>query len=223
MGILFFVGGLSAQVGGLFTYEFLNFAPSARISALGGTHIAAVDDDINIAANNPGVLNPLMHEKLSFSHAFHPADIHYGYVTGGYHHKPLRTTFQLGVRYVNYGELDLTNVLGQVEGTFRAAEYGLTLGAGRQLNERFRAGANLRLISSQFETYNSLGLTADLGLVYQDTASNFTFTVLARNMGVQLSTYQAGNREPLPFEMQAGMAKRLAYLPFQFSIIYRFV
>jgi hypothetical protein len=216
-------GTVLAQVGGLFTYEFLNFAPSARISALGGTHIAVVDDDINIAANNPAVLNPLMHEQLSFSHAFHPADIHYGYVAGGYHHDRLNTTFQLGVRYVSYGEFDLTNIFGQVEGSFRAAEYGLTLGAGHQLNERLRAGLNLRMISSQFETYHSLGLTADLGLVYQDTAKNLAFTVLARNMGYQLSPYRDANPEPLPFEMQAGFTKRLAYLPFQFSIIYRFL
>jgi len=214
---------LTAQVGGLFTYEFLNFAHSARVGALGGTHIAIMDDDINLAATNPALLNPEMHQQLSFSHAFHPADINYGYVAGGMHHDRLNTTFHLGVRYVNYGDFDLTNVQGITEGTFKAAEYGVTLGAGAQLAERIRGGVNLRFISSQLETYASIGLAADASLLYQDTAKNFTFTFVARNMGYQLSTYRDGNNEPLPFELQLGISKRLRYLPFQFSIIYRYL
>lgn len=215
--------GMQAQVGGLFTYEFLNFAHSARLSALGGTHIAVMDDDINMAATNPALLNAAMHQQLSFSHAFHPADINYGYVAGGFHQKQWQTTFHLGVRYVNYGTFDLTNVLGQVEGTFKPAENAFTIGAGRELGERFRGGVNLRFISSRFEQYNSIGLSADASLLYLDTAKNFSFTFVARNIGTQLQTYRDGNDEPIPFELQLGLAKRLRYLPFQFSVIYRYL
>lgn len=214
---------LTAQVGGLFTYEFLNFAPSARVSALGGTHIAVVDEDVNIASANPASLNPMMHQQLSFSHAFHPAGIGYGYASGGYHHEGLNTTFHGGIRYVNYGDFDLTNTLGQIEGDFKAAEYAITIGAGREIAERLRAGVNLRFITSQLESYNSLGLVADLSLLYQDTAKNFILTFVARNAGRQLSTFREGNVEPLPFELQAGLSKRLKYLPFQFSLIYRYL
>ncbi len=214
---------LAAQVGGLFTYEFLNFAPSARISALGGTHIAVMDDDINIGATNPAVLNPLMHEQLSFSHAFHPGGVQYGYATGGYYHKKWETTFSGGIRYANYGTFDLTNNLGQIEGDFKAAEYGISIGAGRQLAERLRGGINLRFVTSRLESYNSAGIVADLSLLYQDTAKNLILTMVARNAGRQLSTYREGNIEPLPFELQAGISKRLRYLPFQFSLVYRYL
>ncbi len=219
----FTVLSLNAQVGGLFTYEFLNFAPSARISALGGTHIAVVDEDINMASTNPASLNPLMHQQLSFSHAFHPGGIGYGYASGGYHHENWNTTFHGGIRYVNYGDFDLTNTLGQIEGDFKAAEYAVTIGAGRELAERLRGGVNLRFISSQLESYNSIGLVADLSLLYQDTAKNFIITFVARNAGRQLSTFREDNIEPLPFEIQAGLSKRLKYLPFQFSIVYRYL
>ena len=220
---LFLAANLPAQVGGLFTYEFLNFSPSARISALGGTHIAVADDDINMAANNPALLNPLMHEQLSFSHAFHPAGIQYGYAVGGWRREAWNTTFQAGVRYVNYGEFDLTNALGQVEGDFKAAEYAITLGAARPLGERLTGGVNLRLVTSQLESYNSLGLVADLGLLYQDTASRFSFSIVARNAGRQITTYRDDNVEPMPFEIQVGVAKRLQHLPFRFSVIYRYL
>ncbi len=221
--VLLLSSGLSAQVGGLFTYEFLNFAPSARVSALGGTHIAVADDDVNLAANNPSLLNPMMHEQLAFSHAFHPAGINYGYAVGGWYREAWKTTLQAGIRYVNYGEFDLTNALGQVEGDFKAAEYAITLGAARPIAERLTAGVNLRFITSQLESYNSLGLVADLALLYQDTASNFSLSIVARNAGRQLTTYREDNVEPLPFEMQIGVAKRLKHLPFRFSLIYRYL
>lgn len=220
---LFFSCSLQAQVGGLFTYEFLNFSPSARISALGGTHIAVMDDDINIAATNPAALNPEMHQQLSFSHAFHPGGIQYGYVSGGVYNEKLKTTFSGGVRYVNYGDFDLTNNLGQIEGQFSAGEYAFGIGAGREIGERLHAGVNLRFVTSRFETYQSTGLVADLALMYRDTASKFIFTMVARNAGRQLSTYREGNNEPLPFELQAGVSKRLRYLPFQFSLVYRYI
>lgn len=213
---------MQAQVGGLFTYEFLNFSPSARVSALGGTHIAVADEDVNLAAQNPSLLNEAMHQQLSFSHAFHPAGIQYGYATGGWHHSNWATTFHGGIRYVNYGEFDLTNAQGQVEGNFKAAEYALTVGAARPIYDRLSAGVNLRFITSRLESYNSVGLAADLGLLYQDTAKNFSLTFVARNAGRQLSTYREDNVEPLPFEMQVGLAKRLRYLPFRFSIVYRY-
>jgi hypothetical protein len=215
--------GIQAQIGGLFTYEFLNFAPSARVSALGGTHIAVVDDDINIGAGNPAAINELMHQQLSFSHAFHPGGIQYGYASGGFHHKRWQTTFTGGIRYANYGDFQLTNDLGQVEGDFQAAEYAITLGAGRQLAERLRGGINLRFVTSQLESYTSTGLVADLSLLYQDTAKNFIMTLVARNAGRQLSTYRPDNNEPLPFELQAGISKRLKYLPFRFSLVYRYL
>lgn len=215
--------GLHAQIGGLFTYEFLNFAPSARVAALGGVQIAVLDDDVNLAALNPAALNPLMHQQLSFSHAFHLGGIQYGYASGAVHHQRWATTFHGGLQYVGYGDFDQTNDLGEVEGSFKAAEYALVVGAGRELGERFHGGVNLRLVSSQLESYASYGLVADAGLTYLDTARNLTVSVVARNAGTQLSTYREGNSEPLPFEMQVGVSKRLNHLPFRFSIIYRYL
>lgn len=214
---------LDAQIGGLFTYEFLNFAPSARVAALGGAQIAVLDDDVNMAAFNPAVLNPLMHQQLSFSHAFHLGGIQYGYASGAVHHQRWATTFHGGIQYVNYGDFDQTNDLGEVEGSFKAAEYALTLGAGRELGERIHGGINVRLVNSQLESYGSFGILADAGLTYLDTAHNLTVSVVARNAGTQLSTYREGGNEPLPFEMQVGISKRLRYLPFRFSVIYRYL
>jgi hypothetical protein len=213
----------AAQLGGLHTFSFLNLSPSARISGLGGNLITVMDDDVNLAYHNPGLLNASMHQQLAFSHGFLFEGIQQGYAGFGHHAGKWNTTFHTGIQYVRYGVFDYTDEFGNEGGTFKAAEYAITLGAARQVDERLSIGANAKLITSQLESYHSLGIAADLAAVYFDTARQLTFTVVMRNVGTQLSTYRSGNREPLPFDFQAGVSKRLQYLPFRFSVIYHHI
>ncbi len=210
--------------GGDEVFEFMNFSPSARITALGGNMLPVFDDDINLARLNPALLNPSMHQQLAFNHNFHINSLNNGYAAFGHHVEAWQTTFQVGAQYAGYGEFEETDEAGQVLGTFRANEYALNLGAGRQVDERLHIGANLRLVSSQLAAYHSFGLAADLAVAYQDTGSAFVATLVARNIGAQLSTYDPDSpHEPLPFEVQVGISKRLRYLPFRLSIVYRYL
>jgi hypothetical protein len=85
-------------------------------------------------------------------------------------------------------------------------------------------GANLKLISSQLAGYSSFGVGADLAVHYVDTSGLFGISLLARNAGRQLGQYDATTgREPMPFELQLGINKELRYLPFRFSLIYRYL
>jgi hypothetical protein len=212
---------LNAQlIGGQRTYRFLGLSPSARVSGLAGNLITVADDDVNLAYQNPAALNPSMHQQISFNHSFHIDGIGHGFVTYGHHAEPWNTTFYGGLKYVQYGEFERTNEFFQTEGTFKANEYALVLGAARQIDERLHLGTNLKIINSQFDIYQSVGIAADIALFYRDTSKLFTATLLMKNAGTQLSTYSPGEREPLPFEMQIGVSKRLQYLPFRFSIIY---
>jgi hypothetical protein len=218
---IWMTGALSAQIGGISIYEFLNLPNSARITALGGTLITVRDDDANLAFSNPAALNPLMHQQLAFNHSFHVADISHGYASYAHHFDKSGITGHAGVHYINYGDFDQTDEFGLLEGTFNAGEYAFTMGAGAQVYEHLAVGANLKFISSQFESYQSLGLAGDLAATYFDTSRNLVFTFAFRNIGTQLTTYREGDPEPLPFEMQLGLSKRLRYLPFRFSVIYR--
>lgn len=212
---------LSAQIGGLHTYEFMNLSPSARITALGGNLITVRDDDANLALGNPAALNATMHQQVSINHSFHVAGISHGYASYAHHWQDAGLTSHFGVQYVSYGDFVETNERGQEIGTFQAAEYAINLGVGKQVAERLAVGANLKAITSQLERYSSFGLGLDAAATYFDTSSNFVATMVFRNMGRQLSYYRDGNPEPLPFEIQMGISKKLQYLPFRFSIIYR--
>lgn len=214
---------LQAQLGGLHTYEFLNLSPSARLTALGGNLITVRDDDVNLALGNPAALNPEMHQQIAVNHSFHVAGISHGYAAFGHHFDSLGFTSHVGIQYVNYGTFDETDDRGEILGTFDAAEYAINLGVGKQVYDRLAIGANLKVITSQMAGYSSFGLGADAAATYIDTARNLTATLVFRNMGRQLTYYAEDNLEPLPFEMQFGISKRLRYLPFRFSVIYRFL
>lgn len=214
-------GNLLAQLGGQRAFSFLNLSPSARITALGGNLITVVDDDANLAYANPALLNPLMHQQITFSHNFHLAKIQNGYAAYANYFPKLKTTFHAGVQYVNYGEIEARNEFNTVEGTFKPSENAFTIGAARQVDERLSVGANLKLLTSRLDVFSSLGLAADVAAAYADTANRFTATIVFKNIGTQLTPYREGNFEPLPFEIQVGISKRLRYLPFRFSIIYQ--
>lgn len=208
-----------AQIGGDNVYEFINLPASARVGALGGSLITVKDDDAVLGYSNPAALNPLMHKQAAFNTAFHVAGINHGYAGYAVHSDKLSTTFNGGIQYASYGNFTAADVTGQAVGEFKAAEYVLNLGAGRQYSEQISYGLNLKTIYSRLESYNSVGIAADAAVMYADTATNFTATLVLKNMGTQLSTFTADNREPLPFEIQAGVSKRLRYLPFRFSVI----
>ncbi len=214
---------LQAQVnGGNHVFEFLNLAPSARIAALGGQLLTTADDDVSLAFANPAVANANQHQALAFSHQFLPAGIHSGYAAFGWHANAVQTSFHGGFRYISYGTFDLTDETDQVMGTFKANELAFTLGAARQLYERLSVGLNLRLISSRFETYNSYGLTFDLGALYSDTSSLLSVALVLRNAGTQLTPY-LDVRQPVPFEMLVGVSKRLRHMPLRLSVTYRYL
>lgn len=210
----------NAQIGGTQVYEFLNLAQSPRITALGGTALAIKDSDVALAYSNPAALNPLMDDQLTFSSEFYfsGTGIVHGYAGYGFHLDKADITMHGGIQYITYGKFDARDVFSNDIGTFKSSEYAITTGASKQLSDKLSAGANLKLITSQLEGYNSFGMTMDLAGMYADTASNFTASIIFKNIGTQFSTY-AGTREAIPFEIQAGFSKKLKYLPFRISVI----
>lgn len=211
--------GHSQSIGGDNVYEFLNAPPSARVTALGGTLISVRDDDASLAHENPAVLNKAMHNQLSVNHVFHVLDIQNGYAAYAHHLEKLDVTAHAGMQYMSYGDFDATDEAGNILGTFKANEYAFTIGAAKQLYEKLAIGANLKLVSSQLEDYNSVGLAADIGAYYQDTSGLFSAALVLKNVGVQLTKYD-DVREDLPYDMQIAISQELRHLPFRFTLTY---
>lgn len=215
---LLYSNTLFCQIGGINAYEFLNLPASARLTALGG-HLPSVhDEDITLAFSNPASLNDNMHNRVSFSHNFHFADIQNGYVAYGRNIKKWDINTHFSIQYMNYGDFKYADIIGNQEGTFGANETAFMIGASKKVAERITIGGNLKGVFSNLESYSSTGVLMDLGLNYAKDSSNFIMSFVIKNVGAELTTY-AGERFGTPLDIQIGISKRLKYLPFRLSVI----
>src|ERR1051326_689373 len=116
-----------AQIGGNATYEFLNLPFSARTAALGGNVISVKDDDINLIAQNPSLLNSSMDNKLALNYVNYFSDVNYGYTAFA---KSLGKigNFSAGMQFLDYGKFTRADENGIQQGTFHASEYCMNLG-----------------------------------------------------------------------------------------------
>lgn len=212
----------SAQIGGDNSYEFLNLANSARIASIGDNYLVAKDNDITLTLSNPSLITDDMNNHLSLSFVDYFSDINYGYALYSHTFEKLGS-FTGGVQFIDYGAFTYADETGQTAGTFSASEYALQIGWGRELDSSFSIGANLKTIFSSLESYNSFGLAVDVAGTYYNRKNDLTISLLIRNAGAQISYYYPGERNPLPFEIQLGLSKKLKHLPFRYFVNYNHI
>lgn len=209
----------SAQVlGGKNVYSFLDLPAAPQITALGGVNVSQQNNDLSLALLNPALLRPSMHTHLQVNYAGYFAGVKYLHVTAAFHVPSVATTFATSLQYVGYGDITHTDAAGNIMGTFRPNDLAWQISASRQYLEKWHYGLSLKYIHSRYLQYQSSGISTDVGISYQDTARGWQAGLVAKNMGTQLTTYDgAGEKEPLPFDLQIGISKRLAHVPLQLS------
>lgn len=209
----------NAQIGGDNTYEVLGLTSSPRIAGMGGDFLAIYDNDISLASTNPSLINPGLHNNLGVNFVNYFSGINYGEATFSRSFNNAGS-FAATMQYIDYGSFDYADETGARSGQFYAGESVLNLGWGRQLDTNFMIGASLKFIYSSLETYNSFGMGVDVAGSYVSNDRSFAISLIAKNIGRQITSYDNSNNEPLPFELQVGLTKKLNHLPFRYSIIY---
>jgi hypothetical protein len=211
---LVFVTAHAQVTGGRFTMEFLRLSNSPHVSALGGINVVNPERDIAFAFQNPALMRPGLHNMLGLNHNFYYAGISSSNLQYGYHVQKIETSFMFGVQYLNYGDFTQTDNIGTQIGTFKANEFAFTLGASRQYKEKWRYGVATKVARSVLYDKSALAFLADVGIVYNDTASLWTFSGVAKNMGFMGAKFNPdAPAEPLPFDLQLGVSKRFAHIP----------
>ncbi len=208
-----------AQIGGESTYQFLELTNSARIAALGGSQIAILDStDLNLPYHNPSLLDSSMQNKVLVNYVNYLSDINYGYASFAKSFKGIGN-FALGMHYINYGKFKEATEFGELTGnSFKAAEYALYIIYSNNY-KRIHYGATLKPILSSFESYQSVGIAADFGISLASKNKSTNISLVARNLGTQITTYyNEGEREPIPFNLQAGISTRLKHAPIILSL-----
>lgn len=207
-----------AQVGGTTGFSFLTLSPSARLTALSNSAIAVRDNNLAFAFYNPALLTDTLNNNVAFNYDFLLGGISTGYAGYAHHIAGIKTTFQAGVQFINYGTFKSADEFGNLQGEFTARETAVVLGASRSISERLSVGVNLKYITSQLESYTAQGFGADLSGSYFNPDKQFGFTVLLRNVGTVTKNYSTNAQAAMPTDFQIGISKKLARAPFRFSV-----
>jgi hypothetical protein len=211
-----------SQIGGATVYNFLRLAQSWRTTALGEINITTIDYDPTTQLSNPASLNPLMSRHVSFSTVAYPGGVNYGnfcYVQDF----GKRGTYGIGAQYINYGTITETDDAGNIlKANVPSNEVNIYGGGSYRFGRIFSAGLNLKIIGSWYGSYRSFGMATDLGVSVNDTAHGIIASIVAKNLGGQLTpyTFGSGQHEPIPFDLQAGFSVKLKGFPVRFHLTF---
>ncbi|HEY6142444.1 MAG TPA: type IX secretion system protein PorQ [Flavobacterium sp.] len=220
--LLFFLFSFCAlsygQIGGKYTYQFLNLVTSPRQAALGGKTITIYDNDVNQVHFNPATINPEMDNHLAVNYGSYFGDVSYGTASYAYTYDRHLQTLQVGVNYVNYGKFDGYDENGESTSQFTGSEIALSFGYAYNVPySDIYIGASGKLISSTLESYNSFGGAVDLGVIFKDEPNDVNWALVVRNIGTQFTTY-SGTNEKLPLEILAGVSQELDNVPLRWHL-----
>lgn len=200
------------------TYSFLRATNDARVAGLGGLPLPVYDDDIQTSTFNPATIGEGMHNKLSVSYVDYYTDINFATVQYARAFNNIGS-FAATVQYHNYGHFDETSEGGIVTGEFSSSDYAVTIGWGRQLTPHWSIGAAFKYAGLQYESYAAGAIAADVAGVYR-TDNGWTFSLNARNIGVQLFNNIDASGSRLPFSLDFGASCKLKHLPLTIMLWY---
>ena len=209
-----------AQLGGQSVYQFLNLTQSPRQAAMGGKTVTIVDYDVNQAFYNPATINAKMHNHLSSNYSNYFGEVTYGTAAYAYTWDRHVQTFHVGANYVNYGNFDGYDEMGNQTNSFTGSEGALSLGYSYNIPwTDFYVGTNVKFITSALESYNSFGVATDLGFLYIDEANDINWGLSVRNLGYQIKPYES-TREKMPLEITAGVSQLMENVPIRWHVTF---
>ena len=219
--VLFFLFAdcsFAQRLGGQAIFNFLELSNAPQLSALGNVNVSNISHDVSLGFYNPALLQKDMDRTASVNFNSMYAGIKNYQLNAAYFAQKPAITLSAGISYFDYGSIPQTDALGNELGTFRPGDYVVQVSASRQYSNRIRYGATLKYISSNYGLYKASGIAVDAGVVYADSSKQFQAAIVLKNMGAQLRTYADTRENSLPFDLQAGVTKRLADAPVQFSL-----
>ncbi len=120
------------------------------------------------------------------------------------------------IHYVNYGTIDRTDQEGNITGEFTPMDYAVGFGYGKRLSGNLKnlsLGVSAKIIGENADDMSSMGVAADMGLLYRFTKQRAQIGLSVKNAGIQLSALDE-EKFPLPLMVGAGLSGRIPGLPF---------
>ena len=209
---LLYITHFMGQVGGESVYQFLNVSTSARQVALGGEALTVMDD-VSQPIWNPSVINSNLDNQLAVNYSSYLAGVNMGSLSYAKSISRRAGTLHGSIQYLDYGSIIGADENGLETGNFRANDIAISIGYARNIpNSNIYVGSNIKIINSNISTYSSFGVAVDLAILYHNVFQPYSFTIVARNLGIQIKSFN-GVQEQLPFKVAVGGAYQLQYVP----------
>ncbi|MCH5246748.1 MAG: type IX secretion system protein PorQ [Muribaculaceae bacterium] len=197
-------------------YQFLNTTSSVRIYGLGGINISTVEDNLEVADQNPALLGPEMGGWIDLNYMRYVGDsnfagVKYGQALGNH------GAWLAGIQYFGYGSIQETDVTGEVIGDFSPLDISFSGTFSYDLFSRWRIGATVKFLYSSYADYTAWAVATDLGLNYYNPNNDLSISVVGANLGGQIKKFEEIN-EKLPVDLRIGFTKGLGHLPIRLSV-----
>lgn len=200
-------------------YNFLNIPVSAHGAALGGENISIIEDDASLALSNPALLSSVSSKTVSLGYMNYMSGT--SVFTGNYTHVlSEKATIGGAVHYLNYGQMKERDHYGNELGTFTPSDLAFEALFSYTLAKDLVGGIGAKFIYSKIGDYSSTAAAIDLGLNYYNPDWDFSASIVARNLGGQLSSYN-DEHESMPVNLSVGFSQRLRHTPLRLSLTFQ--
>jgi hypothetical protein len=146
--------------------QFLMIEPSAQVSAMGNAGAVALEGAM-AAYYNPGALGRLAQSSAQFTHSPWLADIQYNHASVAVKLGP--NALLLSVTSLDSGDIDVRTV-EMPQGTgeqYAVSNLALGVGYGRQITDRFSAGAQVKYVRETIWHSSLSAVGLDVGVIYE--------------------------------------------------------
>lgn len=204
-------GAQDSQTG----YNFLRIPVSAHAAALGGENITIIEDDPSLMFSNPALLASVSDKSINLNFMTYMA----GATTASASFNRIikdKASVAVMAQYMDYGKMKETDENNVIKGEFSAKDIAISGVFSYILTDKLVGGITAKFINSYIGDYSSLAVGIDLGLNYYDPDREWSVSLVAKNLGGQIKAYDE-EYEKMPFDLQAGVSKRFASLPFRLS------
>jgi Type IX secretion system protein PorV len=203
---------------------FLLITPDSRAGGMGDVG-AATGPDVNATHWNNAKI-PFSDKQTSFGISFTPwlaslfKDIYLGYFSG-YKKIDKYSAVSGSLRYFTLGTIELTDNVGQSNGTTKPLEFAIDGGYSRKLTGSFALGAAFRYVRSNLPISSGANaggnsFSADVGAYYQNdkikvagNKSILSIGAQASNVGAKMSYGESSRKDFLPMNLRLGGGLRI--------------
>lgn len=199
-------------------YDFLNLPTSSHTLALGGKNISLIEDDASLVFQNPSLMSSVSDKTLNFNFLTFMKGSNAGSISYVQAHRE-RGTWAAMAQFVGYGDIPERDSEGNFLGNSSALDLNAAFGYSYLLSDRWAGGVNGKFLYSNYAGYSSIALAVDLGLNYFNEDKDFSFSVVAANLGGQVSAF-GDVAESLPMDLQFGISKGIGRLPLRLHLMF---